>query len=568
MRTFIITLLLVIPSFLPVISQPKYEIRATWLTTLGGMDWPRSKAGNASGILRQQKELCEILDRLKAANFNTVLLQTRLRGDLIYPSSIETFAESMTGNTGRNPGYDPLAFAIEECHKRGMELHAWLVTIPAGNTRQVKLLGKNSVVQKNRKICKLYKGNWYLDPGNPETKEYLSRIVKEITSRYDIDGIHFDYIRYPEGADNFPDTDSFRKHGKGKNLKQWRRDNITDIVRRLYTDIKTIKPWVKVSSSPIGKYRDTNRYPSRGWNAYHVVYQDAQKWLKEGIHDALFPMMYFQGNNFYPFALDWKENDGNRWVVPGLGIYFLSPDEQNWSLDEIVRQIHFTRQVKLNGQAYFRNRFLLDNTKGILDELKENFYTAPALVPPMTWMDSIPPSTPAPLTLPSPPSLQLLPDGKLRLGWQASTDNSVGGVVYHLYGSDTYPVDVNNPKNLLATHLVSTTYDYRPNVPWRQKRYFAVTAADRFGNESAPLELNAASEPDMPLLNKGDVLYLPQLENARGVKVYVATGEEVWHANYAGQLSIRSVPEGFYIVEVIDTEGKSIFIGTILKGWH
>lgn len=568
MRTFIITLLLVIPSFLPVISQPKYEIRATWLTTLGGMDWPRSKAGNASGILRQQKELCEILDRLKAANFNTVLLQTRLRGDLIYPSSIETFAESMTGNTGRNPGYDPLAFAIEECHKRGMELHAWLVTIPAGNTRQVKLLGKNSVVQKNRKICKLYKGNWYLDPGNPETKEYLSRIVKEITSRYDIDGIHFDYIRYPEGADNFPDTDSFRKYGKGKNLKQWRRDNITDIVRRLYTDIKTIKPWVKVSSSPVGKYRDTNRYTSRGWNAYHVVYQDAQKWLKEGIHDALFPMMYFQGNNFYPFALDWKENDGNRWVVPGLGIYFLSPDEQNWSLDEIVRQIHFTRQVKLNGQAYFRNRFLLDNTKGILDELKENFYTAPALVPPMTWMDSTPPSPPAPLTLPSPPSLQLLPDGKLRLGWQASTDNSVGGVVYHLYGSDTYPVDVNNPKNLLATHLVSTTYDYRPNVPWRQKRYFAVTAADRFGNESAPLELNAVSEPDMPLLNKGDVLYLPQLENARDVKVYVATGEEVWHANYAGQLSIRSVPEGFYIVEVIDTEGKSIFMGTILKERH
>lgn len=117
-----------------------------------------------------EKELCDILDRLKAANFNTVLLQTRLRGDMIYPSSIETFAESLTGYTGRNPGYDPLAFAIEECHKRGMELHAWIVTIPAGNTRQVKLLGRNSIVQRNRKICKLYKGNWYLDPGNPETK--------------------------------------------------------------------------------------------------------------------------------------------------------------------------------------------------------------------------------------------------------------------------------------------------------------------------------------------------------------------------------------------------------------
>lgn len=169
----------------PVSGQPKYEIRATWLTTLGGMDWPRTKAGSATGIQRQKKELCDILDRLKAANFNTVLLQTRLRGDMIYPSSIETFAESLTGYTGRNPGYDPLAFAIEECHKRGMELHAWIVTIPAGNTRQVKLLGRNSIVQRNRKICKLYKGNWYLDPGNPETKEYLSRIVKEITSQYE-----------------------------------------------------------------------------------------------------------------------------------------------------------------------------------------------------------------------------------------------------------------------------------------------------------------------------------------------------------------------------------------------
>lgn len=109
-----------------------------------------------------EKELCDILDRLKAANFNTVLLQTRLRGDMIYPSSIETFAGSLTGYTGRNPGYDPLAFAIEECHKRGMELHAWIVTIPAGNTRQVKLLGRNSIVQRNRKYANYIKvtGIW------------------------------------------------------------------------------------------------------------------------------------------------------------------------------------------------------------------------------------------------------------------------------------------------------------------------------------------------------------------------------------------------------------------------
>ena len=559
MRTLFLTLLLIILRSLPVISQPKYEIRATWLTTLGGMDWPRTKAGSATGIQRQKKELCDILDRLKAANFNTVLLQTRLRGDMIYPSSIETFAESLTGYTGRNPGYDPLAFAIEECHKRGMELHAWIVTIPAGNTRQVKLLGRNSIVQRNRKICKLYKGNWYLDPGNPETKEYLSRIVKEITSQYDIDGIHFDYIRYPEQADKFPDKDTYRRYGKGKELKQWRRDNITDIVRRLYTDIKSIKPWVKVSSSPIGKYRDTNRYPSRGWNAYHVVYQDAQRWLKEGIHDALFPMMYFQGNNFYPFALDWKENDGKRWIIPGLGIYFLSPREQDWPLDEIVRQIHFTRQIKLNGQAYFRNRFLLDNTKGVLDELEENFYTYPALIPPMTWSDSIPPS------VPSHPSVQQIANGKLRMSWQAAADNSNQSVVYHLYGSDTYPVDIKQPQNLIATHLIANEYEYTAKLPWLQKRYFAVTAADRFGNESAPLTLNTVSDMDIPLLNKGNMLYLPEIKDAQTIIIYNMTNEEIWKTGYVHKLSLVSLPNGFYTVKIFNRQGKSLFAGSIMK---
>ncbi len=485
MQRFFLLIWLLAALTMTATAQPKYEIRATWLTTLGGMDWPRQKANSQEGIARQKQELCDILDRLQAAHINTVLFQTRLRGDVVYPSAIETFAESLTGRTGRNPGYDPLAFAIDECHKRGMELHAWVVTIPVGNARQVKRLGKHSVVQKQRKMCKLYQGNWYLDPGHPETKEYLSRIVCEITSRYDIDGIHFDYIRYPEHANRFPDRDTFRKYGKGKTLKEWRRDNITDIVRRLHTDIKALKPWVKVSSSPIGKYRDTKRYPSRGWNAYHIVYQDAKQWLEDGIHDALFPMMYFRDNHFYPFALDWKEQGKHRWIVPGLGIYFLSPQEKDWPLDEVVRQIHFTRQVKLDGQAYFRNRFLLDNTKGLLDELEENFYTAPALVPPMTWADSIPP------TAPTQPSFTLdETKGSVTFRWQAATDNSDQPVVYHLYGSDTYPVNTSNPKHLLRTHIRTTEYEYLPTLPWRMPLYYAVTAADRYGNESVALPLN------------------------------------------------------------------------------
>ena len=353
MRILLIGLLF-ISSLLSLQAQPKEEIRATWLTTLGGMDWPTRKANSTKGIEAQKNELIRQLDALKAANFNTVLFQTRLRGDVIYPSAIETFAESLTGHTGKNPGYDPLQFAIEECHKRGLELHAWLVCIPIGNKRQVTLLGKNCVVKKQPALCKQFNGSWYLDPGNPGTADYLSRIAKEITSRYDIDGIHLDYIRYPEQGEKFPDKDTYRKYGKKQELKQWRRDNITRIVARIYAEVKQLKPWVKVSSSPIGKFNDTRRYSSFGWNAYSTVYQDAQKWLNDGIQDALFPMMYFQGNHFYPFALDWKENKNERWIVPGLGIYFLHPKEQNWKVDEIIRQIYFSRRIGLDeiGRAH------------------------------------------------------------------------------------------------------------------------------------------------------------------------------------------------------------------------
>ena len=537
-------------------AQPKHEIRATWLTTLGGMDWPRYKATNAQSIEKQKQELCNILDQLKRANFNTVMLQTRLRGDLIYPSSIETFPEALTGRTGRNPGYDPLAFAIEECHKRGMELHAWFVTIPVGNNRQVKLLGKHSIVQKNRKLCKQHQGAWYLDPGNPGTADYLASIVAEIVDRYDIDGIHFDYIRYPENANRFPDKDTFRKYGKGKNLKQWRRDNITSIARRLYQETKQRKPWVKVSSSPVGKFKDTNRYSSLGWNAYETVYQDAQGWLEEGIHDALFPMMYFKDNHFYPFALDWQENKHGRWVIPGLGIYFLSPKEKDWPLHEISRQIHFTRQIGLDGHAYFRNRFLLDNVKGIFDKVEQDFYASPALIPPMTWQDSIPPTTP------TQPVFQQETDGSIRLSWKASKDNDDLPVSYHLYGSSVYPVDTDDARNLLETYIKDNEIT---SNGWKGKRYFAITSTDRYGNESQALALNTPSATDIPILNRENILTIPSLEGVQEILICNAMGETLLQMKVHQEISLDSLPEGLYWVYALNKEGARKLLGSIMK---
>lgn len=553
MKILILFILLFFTGVARMQAQPKTEIRATWLTTLGGMDWPHKKAISKTSVEAQKKELTDQLDALQAANFNTVLFQTRLRGDVIYPSLTEPFAECLTGHTGQSPQYDPLKFAIEECHKRGMELHAWIVCIPIGNKRQVSLHKENSVVRKQPDLCKLFRGTWYLDPGNPSTADYLTRLVREIVMSYDVDGIHLDYIRYPENGEDFPDKDTYRKYGRQKDLKQWRRDNITNIVRRIYSEVKTLKPWVKVSSSPVGKYKDTNRYSSYGWNAYNVVYQDAQKWLKEGIHDALFPMMYFKGNQFYPFALDWQENKYHRWVIPGLGIYFLHPQEQNWEIDEIIRQIYFSREVKMDGQAYFRNSFLLDNVKGLLDELKIHFYTYPAVIPPMTWEDSIAPTPPAHTEM-------KFKDKKLILKWDQSFDNTKSNVYYRLYASNTYPVDINDPKNLIETRVDSCQYTNVPEVPWLQRIYWTVTAVDRFGNESEAVPFNRKEADELTIYDQN----FPQIPNGYTLIISDATGIEILRTTHPTMDLRKKLGTGFFRFSLLSSDGTIRPIGVAL----
>lgn len=478
--------LLIVFSFLILFNlsaqpAPKYEVRAAWITAVYGLDWPRTKATTPAGIQKQKEELVEILDKLKEANFNTVLFQARTRGDVLYKSDIEPYNSILTGKSGKDPGYDPLAFAVEECHKRGMECHAWMVTIPLGGRKHVASLGKQSVTRRQPKICVPYKREYFLNPGNPKTKEYLMSLVKEVVERYDVDGVHFDYLRYPERAFRFPDSYDYRKYGNGRSLDQWRRDNITEILRYIYKGVKQLKPWVKVSTCPVGKYRDTSRYSSKGWNAFHVVHQDVQGWLGEGIQDQIYPMMYFRGNAFYPFALDWQEQSNGRHVVPGLGVYFLHPSEGDWSLDEIQRQINFIRNHHLAGEAHYRVKFVTDNTQNLYDILQNDFYAYPALQPPMTWADSIAPSAPSEL------KAEQISEGYTRLRWKASTDNDKQNTpTYVVYASDELPVDTQNPANIVATGIRETEYIYAPILPWTTRRHFVVTAIDRYGNESEP----------------------------------------------------------------------------------
>lgn len=458
-------------------AAPKRELRAVWVTTLSGLDWPRTRAVSFATRQQQQAELCQLLDRLQAANINTVMLQTRIRGSVIYPSEIEPWDVCLTGQYDSDPGYDPLAFAIGETHRRGMELHAWVVTIPCFKTAVARQMGPRNLLHTHPTLCIRHGEQYYLDPGQPATDDYLAALCHEIVSRYDIDGLHLDYIRYPENAASFNDAATYRRYAGGQTKAAWRRDNITRIVRRIYRETHAAKPWVKVSCSPVGKRADLPRYSSRGWNARDAVHQDAEGWLREGIHDILFPMMYFDGNHFYPFAADWQEQAHGRHVAPGLGIYLLHKQEADWPLAAIERQLHYTRQLGMAGQCYFRSKFLTDNVKGIYDFLRNSFYAYPALPPACTWLsDDVP-------AAPSRPQTHILSNTMARITWEGAE-----GLRYNIYASRTWPVDTGCAENLVATALPTCTFDY--NRFAALPLYFAVTAMDRYGNESEAMQVN------------------------------------------------------------------------------
>ena len=451
-----------------------------WLATIGGIDWPRTKATDARSTERQKQELCDILDQLKRANINVVILQTRVRGSVIYPSDIEPWDQAITGRSDVAPNYDPLQFAIDECHKRGMELHAWLVSIPLGTAQRQKAYGSKSVTRHHSSLCKTVGGEVFMQPGQPGTADYIAELCREIVTRYDVDGISLDYIRYPESQYRFNDESLYKSQKTdGQTLSEWRRANITRIVRRVHDVVKPIKPWVRLSSSPIGKYRDLNRYSSRGWNCFDAVYQDPQGWLRDNIQDMLFPMMYFQGNHFYPFLFDWAENNYGHPVAAGLGIYFLDPHEGTWKLNDVRAQMHTARNSGVGGIAFYRSEFLTKNTKGLYDATCDEFFPYPALTTRMTWSDDT--------ICPTAPTSIQVKDGLLSWNYGDTHQGQWQTIHFNVYASDKYPVDTEDAMNLVAIRLQDKSISLS-SLNISAGKYFAVTAIDRFGNESAALQ--------------------------------------------------------------------------------
>lgn len=543
-------------SFYAVNPNPKYEVRAVWLTTIGGIDWPHSYARSERSAEKQKEELRAILDRLQKANINTILLQTRIRATTIYPSQYEPWDGCLSGFPGKSPGYDALQFAIDECHKRGMEVHAWVVTIPVGKWNSY---GCRQLRKRFPRLIKRIDQDGYMDPEATLTGCYLAEMCREIVQRYDVDGIHLDYIRYPE-------TWKFRIG------KDQARGNITRIVEKIHQAVKKEKPWVKMSCSPIGKFDDLSRYWSHGWNAYTKVAQDAQAWLKDGLMDELFPMMYFRGDQFFPFAIDWKEHSYGKIIAPGLGIYFLDPKEGKWNISDITSELYHLRNIG-EGHAFFRNKFLLDNHQGVYDFVTAHFNRYPALVPPMTWESNKRPQQPVTLCIEE-------NEGTTTLRWDNSLQYEDGtaiktpSIYNNVYASKEYPVDVHDARNLILTRTTRRQLTTRTgNTP----TYYAVTTTDGFGNESRAKQLNQTAVVKTAtrygkacrLTTTGESIILPSsihetdcqyiiVKNMQEQAVYITKPQN-------RKINIKKIKDGIYTLNCVNYRNIEHTLGTFIK---
>lgn len=414
----------------------KYGVRGVWLTTVHNLDWPKCKADTHTGAERQKRDLCNMLDKLKEAGINTVYLQVRGRGDLIYPSTIEPLSPTMASQ-GRSLVYDPLKYAVEECHRRGMRISAWIVTLPLGNSRYVNRLGQGAYASTHRQKCVLFNGEWYMDPADTATDEHLIEICKEIVCRYDVDGIHLDYIRYPDKSERFPDGLTYRKGSNGTSLPSWRQSNISRIVEAISQQIKLINPSIELSSAPLGKYRRLQKYPRIGWTALESVYQDPVRWGAKRTMDAIVPMMYYKDEHFYPFVHDWLSVTKMPLVI-GIGAYRMLPGEGGWTLSDIKKQIDFAENTPgVKGVCYFRAEQVVDDRWGLFRLLKEHAREYPSL--PLAPADSAGVLPPA--------ELQIDRDGEsLCLRWNAPASYPHMFTIYRSVAKE-----VDKESDLLAT---------------------------------------------------------------------------------------------------------------------
>jgi uncharacterized lipoprotein YddW (UPF0748 family) len=384
------------------------EFRAVWVATVGNIDWP-SKPGLSTWD--QQRELLAILDRAVALNLNAIIFQVRPGADAFFASTLEPWSQYLTGRQGRapDPPWDPLAFAVEQAHKRGLELHAWFNPYRASYTRDT-LNARTHISQTNPSLVRQYGRFLWMDPGDAQVRRRSVRAIVDVAKRYDVDGVHIDdyFYPYPENDSagkkiEFPDSATYARYvatGGKLSRDDWRRSNVDKLVEELYNGVHAVKPSVRVGVSPFGIWRPGNPQTIKGFDAYEQIYADSKKWLQNGWLDYLAPQLYWpiaRPDQSFPVLHDWwlSVNSKKRHIWPGLATYRVAESSQRRiPAQEIVDEIDTTRVRGGDlGHIHFNASALMKNPDS-LDEKLSSRYASPALVPASPWLGARAPSRP------------------------------------------------------------------------------------------------------------------------------------------------------------------------------
>ena len=464
--------------------SPKRELRGAWLSTVGNIDWPTSPSNTTE---KKISDLIDILDYLKATNINAVVMQVRPASDAMYQSNIEPWSYWLTGKQGKAPSpfFDPLQVAIEESHKRGMELHAWLNPYRVRNASYNLALDDQNIAKRHPEwVLKIPNSTGALDeimdPGIPEVREHVVSVIADIISRYDLDAIHFDDYFYLEGITN-QDDQTFATYPNGfTNKGDWRRNNVNELLRIIYATIQSINPRVKFGQSPPGIWKSGTPEGTWGWNVYSAIYCDAVTWLDEQIIDYLAPQLYWSfggGQDYGKLSTWWGSVSNDRHIYPGLAYYRVG--ESTFDKTQIGKMVRSNRVTDgIFGEVYFTSHNFEDNLGGVTDTLINDLYKYPALLPIMDWKDTVAPNNPTNVRFDRVTGI-----GTTALTWDIPEGEEIK--FYVLYRSEDSSFDsteIADPKNIFkitSNHFVQIDEGFPTS-----NAFYYVTALDWNNNES------------------------------------------------------------------------------------
>ena len=486
----------------------KTDLRGLWIASVTNIDWP-SRPGLTPA--QQQVELRAYYDLAVARRYNAVIVQVRPTADAFWPSSLEPWSKYLTGTQGVDPGYDPLAFAVAEAHARNLEFHAWFnpFRITMNLTTDVAGLSATHPANLHPEWTVAYGGKLYYNPGVPEARRYSQAAILDAVSTYDIDAVHFDdyFYPYPVAGETFSDGAQYAQYGAGRSLSDWRRDNINALVRELGSAIKAAKPWVKFGVSPFGVWMNQANDPRgsatmAGSQTYSDLYADTRRWVLEEWIDYICPQIYWAESLAvadYDVLVDWWSSvvDGRDvHLYIGQATYKIGASTQSPEWNTLPQEmsnhlLHNSTRPQVQGNMYFSAKDVRANRLDGMGIVERDWYSHPALIPPMPWLDDRAPG--APKSLRATPA----PTGTT-LTWRGSDRDITAYAIYRLPRADSR-VKGGDCRLADATSLVATVRAVPDRIQtWTDvgasgpDHTWVVTALDRTWNESAPDQASTA----------------------------------------------------------------------------